>query len=341
MILGTNGKGRGKMRVQDAVLQKLEEKQGEFLSGESLAASLGVSRNAIWKGVKGLRALGYDIEAVTGRGYALGREADVLTAESVARRLMTPFPVRVEVRREVSSTNDVLKAEAERGAPEGTVLIAEEQTAGKGRLGRRFLSPPGTGLYLSILLRPQFSAEQSLFITTAAAVAVAQAIEEVADVEAKIKWVNDVYIGGKKVCGILTEASVDFESGGLHWAVLGIGINIAGPEGGFPAELRETAGALFPGKCPASVRSRLAAAVIRRFFEWYERLEDAPFLEEYRRRSFLDGKWVAFTLGSEQFSGVVQGIDEKARLVVRLDTGETQAFSAGEVSMHRAGGETA
>lgn len=324
------------MRVQDAVLQKLEEKQGEFLSGEALAMSLGVSRNAVWKGVKGLRADGYDIEAVPGQGYALGADADVLTAESVARRLDVPFPVRVEVRREVTSTNDVLKAEAERGAPEGTVLIAETQTGGKGRLGRRFESPVGTGLYLSILLRPRLSAEGSLFITTAAAVAVAEAVEEVADVEAQIKWVNDVYVGGKKVCGILTEASVDFESGGLHWAVLGIGINITEPEGGFPPALREIAAAVFPGKRPAPVRSRLAAAVIRRFFAYYADLGSASFLAEYRRRSFLDGRRVSFALGNERFSGVAAGIDEKARLVVRLDSGETRAFSAGEVSLHRA-----
>lgn len=327
------------MRVQEDVLRILEEHQGESLSGEVLAATLGVSRNAVWKAVQRLQAQGHRITGVPGRGYALAPDEDVLTAESVARLLPPSLPVRVEVRRETASTNDALKAEAERGAPEGAVLIAERQTAGKGRLGRRFESPVGTGLYMSVLLRPRFSAEKSLFITTAAAVAVAGAIEEIADVESQIKWVNDVYVRGKKVCGILTEASVDFENSGLHWAVLGIGINIAEPEGGFPPEIRDVAGAVFPGKSPVPVRSRLAAAVIRRFFACYASFEDAPFLAEYRRRSFLDGKWVAFTLGDEHLSGVVQGIDEKARLVVRLDTGETRAFSAGEVSMHRTGGE--
>lgn len=247
------------MRIQDAVLDALEKNRGEYLSGEQLASSLGVSRNAVWKAIQKLEEAGHKIRAVPKRGYTLAPESDVLTVQSVSRFLDTDMPVYLQVQTEVTSTNTLLKVQAEQGAPEGTVLIAESQTAGKGRLGRHFTSPPGTGIYFSLLLRPRCTAEKSLFITTTAAVAVCEAIEQVTGLNPQIKWVNDVYLNEKKVCGILTEASVDFENGGLNWAVLGIGINIAVPEEGFPEEIRSIAGAIFDGPCPVEMRSRISA----------------------------------------------------------------------------------
>lgn len=323
------------MRIQDAVLDYLNRNRGSYVSGEEIAASLGVTRNAVWKAIRKLEADGHRIDAVPKRGYALSADSDVLSAGSVSRYLTTDFPVRLDVRRAVTSTNTLLKAEAEQGAQEGLVLIAEAQTAGKGRLGRQFQSPAGTGVYFSFLLRPTCTAERSLFITTAAAVAVCRAIEDVTALHPQIKWVNDVYLNGRKVCGILTEAAIDFESGGLHWAVLGIGINIAEPAGGFPEEIRNTAGALFSGPCPVEMRSRLVAAVIDRFFELYGDLETGGFIDEYRRRSFLTGREIHFSLGNAVYHGVVTGISDEAHLLVRLDSGEERAFSAGEVQIHK------
>lgn len=323
------------MRIQDAVLDYLNKNRGSYVSGEEIATSLGVTRNAVWKAIKKLEEDGQRIDAVPRRGYALHEDSDVLSVGSVTRYLQTDFSVRLDVRREVTSTNTVLKAEAERGADEGLVLIAESQTAGKGRLGRRFESPPGTGIYFSFLLRPSCTAEQSLFITTASAVAVCQAIEEITGLEPKIKWVNDVYLNDRKICGILTEAAIDFESGGLYWAIPGIGINIAQPEGGFPEEIRDVAGALFDGPCPVEMRSRLAASVIDHFFALYKELEEGRFIEEYKRRSFLTGKAISFSLGNDVFHGVVTGISDEAHLLVRLDSGEERAFSAGEVQIHK------
>ena len=215
------------------------------------------------------------------------------------------------------------------------MLIAESQTAGKGRLGRHFTSPPGTGVYFSLLLRPHCTAEKSLFITTTAAVAVCEAIEQVTGLNPQIKWVNDVYLNEKKVCGILTEASVDFENGGLNWAVLGIGINIAVPEEGFPEEIRSIAGAIFDGPCPVEMRSRISAAVISRFFALYKNLGSNAFIESYRSHSFLTGRAITFSLGEETYRGVVTGISDEAHLLVRLDSGEERAFSAGEVQIHK------
>ena len=323
------------MRIQDAVLDALEKNRGEYLSGEQLASSLGVSRNAVWKAIQKLEEAGHKIRAVPKRGYTLAPESDVLTVQSVSRFLDTDMPVYLQVQTEVTSTNTLLKAQAEQGAPEGTVLIAESQTAGKGRLGRHFTSPPGTGIYFSLLLRPHCTAEKSLFITTTAAVAVCEAIEQVTGLNPQIKWVNDVYLNEKKVCGILTEASVDFENGGLNWAVLGIGINIAVPEEGFPEEIRSIAGAIFDGPCPVEMRSRISAAVINRFFALYKNLGSNAFIESYRSHSFLTGRAITFSLGEETYRGVVTGISDEAHLLVRLDSGEERAFSAGEVQIHK------
>ena len=255
--------------------------------------------------------------------------------ETVSRRLAgAAKTVTVEIRDSVSSTNTVLKELAEQGAPEGTVLIAKEQSAGKGRLGRSFFSPRGTGLYMSILLRPKFSAEESLSITTAAAVAVAGAVEEVTGRPAKIKWVNDVYLDGYKICGILTEASADFETGGLHYAVLGIGVNLQAPEGGFSEEIREIAGALFKTVLPEA-QEMLAAGILNRFFAFYSDLTARSFLQEYRERSLLTGTQIHFLYGNESFTGKVIGIDDDFRLMVELEDGSKKTFSAGEVDIDK------
>ncbi len=323
------------MGVLESVLELLEQ-SSEPLSGEEMAARLGVSRNTVWKAVNRLREKGYEIEAGTNRGYTLVSESDVLHAENIRRQLVgSARQTAIDVRESVTSTNTVLKEIAEQGGREGMVLISEQQTGGKGRLGRSFLSPKGTGLYMSVLLRPRFSAEESLSITTAAAVAVAGAVEEVTGRQAGIKWVNDVYLDGHKICGILTEASIDFESGGLHYAVLGIGVNIREPEGGFPEDIRQVAGALYREDPPPGARAWLAAAILNRFFTYYERLTDRSFLPEYQRRSLLTGMEISFTRGGGRYRGTVLGVDSEVRLLVRLEDGRTAAFSAGEVDVDK------
>ena len=258
-----------------------------------------------------------------------------ITGEAISSRLTgAAQAVTVEVRDSVSSTNTVLKELAEQGEPEGAVLIAKEQSSGKGRMGRSFFSPKETGLYMSILLRPRFSAEESLSITTAAAVAVAGAVEEATGRAAKIKWVNDVYLDGYKVCGILTEASADFETGGLHYAILGIGVNLQAPEGGFSEEIRDIAGALYE-TVPQKARETLAAGILNRFFACYSDLTARSFLPEYRERSLLTGIHIHFLHGKEAFAGKVIGIDDDFRLLVELEDGTKRAFSAGEVEIDK------
>ncbi len=323
------------MNGTDQILELLEEAEGP-LSGEEMAQRLGISRNSVWKAVQRLREDGYEIEAATNRGYRLVSSESALTPQGVRRLLTGPArSCAIDVRDTVTSTNTVLKAIAEQGGAEGMALIAQQQTQGKGRLGRTFLSPKGTGLYISILLRPKFSAEESLSVTTAAAVAVAEAIDSITGRHAMIKWVNDVYLQGRKVCGILTEASVDFENGGLHYAIVGIGVNIQEPPGGFAPEIRDVAGALYQGEVPSGVRVRLAAEILNRFFGFYEHLTQRTFMEAYRQRSLLTGIEVTFTQGDRVHEGLVLGVDDEARLQVRLPSGEEKLFSAGEVNIKK------
>jgi len=320
------------MSVKDAVLARLLNRRGEYLSGEELANALNVSRSAVWKTIGQLREDGYRIEAVTNRGYCL-TGGDVLSREGILAHLRTPG-LDVEVCPCVSSTNTLLKAEAENGAPEGRVIVAGEQTAGRGRLGRSFFSPPGTGLYLSLLLRPKESAEAALRITTAAAVAVCEAIEALSGREAKIKWVNDVYLDGKKVCGILTEASLDLESGGLHYAILGIGVNALTPEGGFPEDLREIAGAVFEAGGAPELRCRLAAEILDRFLACYRAEHPAALFERYRARCFVLGRRVTVLSGGIAIGeGEAVGLEQDYRLRLRYDDGTEGLLQSGEVSV--------
>lgn len=323
------------MAVTDDVLELLENSDGP-ISGEEMAEKLGISRNSVWKAVGKLKEAGYEIQAGTNRGYQLVSSGNVLTPQGV-RRLLTGSAkgCAIDVRDSVTSTNTVLKAIAEQGGAEGMVLIAQQQTQGKGRLGRTFLSPKGTGLYISILLRPKFSAEESLCVTTAAAVAVAEAIDSVTGKHAMIKWVNDVYLKGRKVCGILTEASVDFENSGLNYAIVGIGVNVQEPPGGFAPEIRDVAGALYQEEVPAGVRTQLAAEILNRFFGFYDHLTQRTFMDAYRERSLLTGMEVTFAQGDTVKEGLVLGVDDEARLQVRLPNGEEKLFSAGEVNIKK------
>ena len=325
------------MSVKQEILAAFEGSRGQCLSGEELSGRLGVSRNAVWKAVQALREEGYAIEAVPGLGYSLSAATDILSPQSIARFLSAELPLRLDVRREVDSTNSIAKRCGAAGEAEGLVVIAERQTAGRGRLGRSFHSPAGTGVYLTLLVRPQLTAADSLWLTTAAAVAVAEAIEAVAGREARIKWVNDVYVADRKVCGILTEAAMDLESGALEYAVVGIGINVREPAGGFPEELRSIAGAALPPENrDADARSRLVAEVLTRFWGYYRALPEHPFHAEYCRRSWVVGRPVTVFQGSRTWPGRAVGIDEACRLLVERADGTVEALSSGEVSVRPA-----
>ncbi|NLA86375.1 MAG: biotin--[acetyl-CoA-carboxylase] ligase, partial [Clostridiales bacterium] len=308
---------------------------GRYVSGNDMASALYVSRNAVWKAVNALKSEGHDIHAVTNKGYSLAPESSVLSKASIKKHLGAKADsFHIEVVKSVDSTNTAVKALASQGAPEGTVIAAEEQTGGRGRMGRRFYSPAGTGIYFSVLLRPLVQVLDATLITTAAAVAVASSIETVTGTDAKIKWVNDVFCHGKKVCGILTEGAFDLESGGLEYAVLGIGINIKRPAGGYPPEISHVAGAVFESSAPETeTKSRLIAEILAMFWDDYNNLADKAFLPEYRSRSFIIGKDVDVIMGDALRKARAVDIDDECRLVVRFADGSVEALSSGEVSI--------
>ncbi len=326
------------MTAKEQVLSALENSRGQYISGEQLAGSLYVSRNAVWKAIRALRAEGYRIDAATNRGYCLQSGSGILSAQSVGSHLGQCAGVfRILTQKSAASTNSALKEAAAKGEAEGLVLIAEEQTSGRGRMNRGFFSPGKTGLYMSLLLRPKVSAAESPLITIAAATAVAEAIEALSQKQVKIKWVNDLLIGGKKVCGILTEAAMDVESGMLDYAVLGVGVNLQPPERGFPPELDGIAGAVFEqGECPADGTSRLAAEILKRFHGYYQELENRRYLQGYRERSAVIGRDVVL-VGSGETAHALS-VDDDGRLIVRLVSGEIKALGAGEISIKPAEG---
>lgn len=317
--------------TKDTLLRMLEDSLGQHVSGAKLARSLGVSRNAVWKAVESLRREGYTITAATNKGYALSQENDLLSPQSIGRYLPCDHPFDIAVRKRVDSTNSEARRRALEGAREGTVIIAEEQTKGKGRPGKSFYSPASTGLYLSIVLRPRLQADQAQYLTTAAAVAGARAIERVTGKQALIKWVNDIYCEGKKVSGILTEGSIDMESGRFEHAVLGIGINVKRPQGGFPADLIDVAGALIDDG-QGAVRSELAARILIEFWDLYQNIESRSYYEEYRHRCFLLGKPLVITRNGSRVRAKAIDITSDFKLVIELPDKSTLELPYGEVS---------
>lgn len=322
------------MTVKEHILTLLDGNKGGYISGEEIAGRLSVTRSAVWKAIKSLQQDGYSIQAVTNKGYSLSPHTDILSAGAISKYLDTQSQqMRIEVFKTIPSTNEAVKVLASNGEPEGKVILSEEQTAGRGRKGRKFFSPPGTGIYMSILLRPKLSAAESILLTTSAAVAVALAIESVSGKDTQIKWVNDVFMDGKKVCGILTEASMSLENGWLDYAVLGIGINVSLPTGGFPNDLTGIATSVFSeGNPHGDLRNRLVAEVLNHFMGYYEHLTDRMFLSEYRQRIMLLGKPVTVMKDNKQREATAIDIDNDCRLKVRYENGDEEYLSSGEVS---------
>lgn len=240
--------------------------------------------------------------------------------------------VKIRIVKETGSTNDDLKKEVLNGADEFTVLIAEKQTKGKGRKGRSFYSPEGTGCYMSIVLRPDCSLEESTLLTTMAAAAAADAIEAVTGISPGIKWVNDIFIGGRKVAGILTEGSIAKDKKGLEWAVIGIGVNIMPPEDGFPNELSSIAGALTDRRSE-NIRNRLIGEIINKLIENYGQLKEKSYIEKYRSRLFFLGSEITVIEGDNSYKATALDIDSMCHLIVKLPDGKRKVLYGGEISI--------
>ena len=322
------------MTTKEKILQLFESGRGIYFSGEEIAQRLEISRAAVWKAVKSLRNDGYLIHAVTNKGYCLSEKTDIISEQGI-KKYLEPIcnDLDLHIVKTIDSTNKAVKVKASNEEKEGYVLIANSQTEGKGRYGKNFFSPEGSGIYLSLLLRPSgYLAEQAVDITTMAAVAMCEAIEKVSDEKPQIKWVNDIFIKGKKVCGILTEASFGLESGHLEYAVLGLGANVYQPKNKFPKELEKIAGSIFK-ELKEDAKNRLTASFLNEFMKYYTGKCEKEYIEKYRKYSLVIGKTVTVLKKEEEKTVFVYDIDDSCHLKVKYEDGRTENLSYGEVKI--------
>ena len=306
------------------------------LSGQRIAEMLHISRTAVWKAVEALRRDGYQISSQPHRGYCLLRTPDKLSEEEIRNYLSGhPWQDSVIVLDSVDSTNNFAKQLAVAGAPEGTAVLAQTQQSGRGRLGRSFSSPAGMGIYLSLILRPDAKPEQLLHLTAAAAEATAEAIEAQTGLKTGIKWVNDLTAGGKKLAGILTELSVELESGRAEYIVVGIGVNCCQNSGDFPPELAEIATSVYEQTGRSPDRNALAAAILRSLSRLSETLltEKASWMQRYAARCVTVGKLVRVLHPQGTKEATALGLDSNGALQVEYSDGTRAWISSGEVSV--------
>lgn len=320
--------------TKDKVLVLLKRSSG-YLSGEAMSKEIGVSRAAVHTAIKKLRADGYDIVSTTNKGYRLKNEMDQLTVGEISSNFKRKKERNLVCLESTDSTNLRVKEMAAAGAESGTVIVANEQTAGRGRLGRSFQSDKNTGIYLSMLVRPKVGIEHLAEITAWVAVCVASAIEEVAKQSPGIKWVNDVVMNGKKVCGILTELSLEAESGNVEYIVVGIGINVHNKTTDFSEEIREVASSIDEQSGQVVNRAKLCAAIIENleemFLVWPNNKE--LYLKYYREHSVTTGKKVKLLRGGEEKQAFCEEVTEQFHLLVRYEDGTYEDVSSGEVSV--------
>lgn len=254
---------------------------------------------------------------------------DILCAKEIKKHLLND--VNIVILESVDSTNAYLKSNAD-SFQNNTLIIAKKQTAGHGRYERTFYSPENSGIYMSLLLKSPIPAEKSILITTAAAVAVAKTCEKLSGKKALIKWVNDIYINERKVCGILTEGALSNDNKNLKFAVLGIGINAYTPEKDFDEEIKDIAGSVFD-KIKENGRNQIIAEILNEFYKYFENLDSKSFLKEYKDKSFILGRDIKVIKSGETFFAKALDIDNNFHLVVQYETGEKEALSSGEISI--------
>jgi BirA family biotin operon repressor/biotin-[acetyl-CoA-carboxylase] ligase len=320
---------------EELVLSFLAEAGDEFLSGEAISDKLGLSRAAVWKHVNALRAQGYRIEAVPARGYRLVGIPDRLGALEL-RPLLNTHDVGQVVHwfDEVGSTNDVARQLADEGAAHGEVVVAEAQSAGRGRRGRTWSSPPGKNLYLSVVLRPELPPARAPELTLLASVALCEAARR-AGVAASIKWPNDLLVRGRKLAGILTEMAAEQDQ--VQWVVLGAGVNVNARAEDFPAELRDTVTSLALERREPVPRALFAAAVLSGLEEWLDRHAEEgfePIRAAWREMSDTLGHEVRVRTGDADLTGVAEDVDATGALLVRTGSGVERVL-AGDVELLR------
>ncbi|MCQ2583308.1 MAG: biotin--[acetyl-CoA-carboxylase] ligase [Treponema sp.] len=335
------------MTTREKVLQELTNNKNSSVSGQQIADACGVSRAAIWKAINSLRQEGWQISGTTNGGYILNENSDVFSKELFCEYLDSNYKdltggygkVRIECFKEIDSTNTYAKRIlTEDPSIKTAIIVSESQTAGRGRLGRTFYSPMNTGIYLTVIYSPEGGVSQPARLTASSAVAVCRAVKKIYGVECAIKWINDIFAHGKKVCGILTEGFTNFETGLIESAIIGIGINIKDNPDCFPDDVKKIAGGinsddeksvLEGSRC--SLAAEVAAQVLQIMKE-----DVAKVMAEYKALSFLIGTELSVypvAGGPDYYKAKAVDIDENAGLVVELADGTRKTLSSGEVTL--------
>lgn len=319
--------------MKSEILRMLKS-TGDYLSGQQLCEMLGVSRTAVWKAVGELKEEGYMIEAVRNRGYRLVGEADVITKAELQSMLHTQWiGAGLEYFDVTDSTNIRARKLAEEGAPHGTLVVADQQTAGRGRRGKGWVSPPGAGIWMSMVLRPSIAPVNASMLTLVAGMSVVRGIKSAAGLEAMIKWPNDAVLNGKKICGILTEMSTEVEC--IRYVIPGIGINVNVEQ--FPEEIAATATSLKLEAGRAVRRSPVIAAVAESFEYYYDifmkTCDMSGLKDEYNKILANMDKEVLVLDPRGQYKGRALGIDPEGSLIVKREDGSISSVISGEVSV--------
>jgi BirA family biotin operon repressor/biotin-[acetyl-CoA-carboxylase] ligase len=324
---------RGKGAIDEEILRLLKEHPSSFLSGEQISRQMKVTRAAVWKRVKHLRALGYEIEASTRTGYHLIRSPDLLTPSEVKPLLKTKWMGRtIHHFHSIDSTNLAAYQLALHGAEEGEIVIAESQKKGRGRLGRKWFSPPLSNLYVSIILRPKIPPHQASLITLMAAVATAGAIQRFSGLQPLIKWPNDILLKGRKLAGLLNE--IHSETDRIHFIILGIGVNLNMDEKMFSKEIRNLATSLKREMGQPISRKAFLQALLQELETWYETFLEkgaAPVLRAWRERSQIQGRPVRVTSFGEVLVGTAIDVDSDGALILETKEGERKRILAGDI----------
>lgn len=315
---------------KERVLYCLEQNKGALVPGGKLAKELGISRNSVWKAINSLREQGHDIDSIPNKGYVLNKSSDGLSKEVISSLLQTEYIGHdLRILDCVDSTNEFLKSIPPDETTHGMVALANEQTAGKGRFGRGFVSPASNGVYLSILLKPQLSFDTIRLLTHGAALCVARSICSLYDIHPKIKWVNDILLDGKKLCGILTEVSLSAEYQTVESVVVGIGINT----GSVPSEVETIATSLFEETGCTGFRNQLIAEILNEFEQKVQLIEGNDYrriLDEYQSYLGIIGKKVRIS-NDDTTTLIIEGVDDQGALVGKDQKGLEHHIATDEV----------
>jgi BirA family biotin operon repressor/biotin-[acetyl-CoA-carboxylase] ligase len=325
------------MTTDAKILSGLRENP-DGVSGAELAEQLKISRAAIWSRIEELRRLDYDIEASPHFGYRLISSPDALHADDLLARLGRTKVIGrdIQVFEQTTSTNDVMEKIARDGVKEGVVVFAESQTKGRGRLGRKWISPERKGLWFSVLLRPDLRPQETTQLTVASATALRRAIESETGLKAEIKWPNDILIGGKKVAGILTELSAELDR--VKHVILGIGIDVNLDAGEFPPELKKTATSLKIKTGEIISRAELAAVILRELDFDYSRIcadKFAAVADEWEENCATIGKNVTVQIGERKIRGRAESLDDDGALLLRTEHGHLERITGGDVTLEK------